>query len=469
MIFMSKHKRPLHRSILCGCLSFTVLLCSMLGALTYFNTRQAMYKRYEAYMTDLLKYVSSRLDIEDLKTCLASGVKSQHYQDMQVFFDLIKDTHDIHFLYVIVPLNTTRYDNVKNVIAGMSAYEKEHIPDNEVHLGELTRDQYPVEAVEKYYNAINTSGKITFFDDVAYWGHDYTGVLPLVDKDGRFFAELCVDVLVDEIHRVIIHNITRNVLLTLCVCLISTLAFLSWISKTVVQPIRILEEGTTRFARQSHEQKSIESLVMEMPNIHTDNEVRALAQAIVKMSKDIKRYVINIIQAENQAKELSELANRDALTGIRNKLAYDKEVKKIEWEIGSGNLDYGVAVIDLNFLKRINDTFGHDKGNIAIKKLCALVCTIFDHSPVFRIGGDEFVVIIKGQDFAVVDQLIAKFDKTIAQISEDQTLDYWERISAALGFSRFNPQTDNCFESMFRRADQEMYKRKKAMKAIRQH
>ena len=60
----------------------------------------------------------------------------------------------------------------------------------------------------------------------------------------------------------------------------------------------------------------------------------------------------------------------------------------MEERIQKGEKKLGIAIVDLNFLKKINDTYGHEKGNLAIKKLCFIICHIFQHSPVFRIGGD---------------------------------------------------------------------------------
>nr|MCR5025109.1 diguanylate cyclase [Lachnospiraceae bacterium] len=67
-------------------------------------------------------------------------------------------------------------------------------------------------------------------------------------------------------------------------------------------------------------------------------------------------------------------------------------------------------------------TYGHDKGNMAIKKLCHLVCVIFDHSPVFRIGGDEFVVILRGNDHDHYDELADSLNKEIESMSVDPSL-----------------------------------------------
>ena len=83
--------------------------------------------------------------------------------------------------------------------------------------------------------------------------------------------------------------------------------------------------------------------------------------------KSLSKTTMDLQNTKKQAMEMSELAIKDSLTGIRNKTGYDKEVQKLEWEISSGLKDFGVAMIDLNFLKRINDTYGHDKGNIGSK------------------------------------------------------------------------------------------------------
>lgn len=184
--------------------------------------------------------------------------------------------------------------------------------------------------------------------------------------------------------------------------------------------------------------------------------------------KTLSKTSMALRDSEKKASELSELATKDSLTGIRNKTAYDKEVQKIEWEISSGFKDIGVAMIDLNFLKRINDTYGHDKGNIAIINLSRIVCHIFVHSPVFRIGGDEFVVILKGEDLANVEDLINKFKAKIKELQDNTELEYWERTSAAIGYAIFNKDIDSSYDNIFKRADKEMYTNKKAMKAVRE-
>ena len=124
-------------------------------------------------------------------------------------------------------------------------------------------------------------------------------------------------------------------------------------------------------------------------------------------------------------------------------------------------------MVDLNFLKHINDTYGHEYGNEAIISLSKLICNIFIHSPVFRIGGDEFAVILKNADFNKIKTLESEFNKHLEQLASDTALQPWEKISAAFGYALFDAKQDHCADDVFKRADCNMYERKKAMKAVR--
>lgn len=83
--------------------------------------------------------------------------------------------------------------------------------------------------------------------------------------------------------------------------------------------------------------------------------------------------------------------------------------------------------------------------------------------PCFRIGGDEFVIILENEDYGQIDELIKKFNSVI----EGAKGDPWEKISAAIGYALYNPEIDDCVENVFNRADKAMYIRKSEMKALR--
>ena len=122
---------------------------------------------------------------------------------------------------------------------------------------------------------------------------------------------------------------------------------------------------------------------------------------------------------------------------------------------------------DLNYLKRINDTYGHDKGNIYIQKLYEMLTDSFKESPVFRIGGDEFIVLVEDDELAHCAELIEKLRKDINKRFTDTRLEPWERVSSAIGFAQFSPNEDTDTDAVFRRADEDMYAEKKRMHADR--
>ena len=154
------------------------------------------------------------------------------------------------------------------------------------------------------------------------------------------------------------------------------------------------------------------------------------------------------------------------LTKVRNKRAYNIEISKIDRDLQESSVNFGVVMIDLNFHKKINDTYGHDCGDVSIRTLCRVICEVFAHSPVFRIGGDEFVVILKDSDFYNRNILLQKFELEVEELQKCK--EPWKKVSAAVGVAVYEPTTDAGYEDVFKRADKLMYKNKKKMKAVRE-
>ena len=118
-------------------------------------------------------------------------------------------------------------------------------------------------------------------------------------------------------------------------------------------------------------------------------------------------------------------AYTDVLTGVKSKLAYSDKVQQLDKALENGVLDkLAIVVFDLNDLKRINDTLGHDVGDEMIISACRLICKVFQHSPVYRIGGDEFASILEGGDYENREELLRVFDQRI----EENSREYWNFI-----------------------------------------
>jgi diguanylate cyclase (GGDEF)-like protein len=164
----------------------------------------------------------------------------------------------------------------------------------------------------------------------------------------------------------------------------------------------------------------------------------------------------------HQRKELEEarkMAYVDSLTGVRNKYAYFELEQQIDERISNKNLHkLAVIVFDLNNLKIVNDHFGHKAGDQYIKEGCRLICTTFKHSPVFRVGGDEFVTILEDEDYQNREELLRNFNEII------DFNNCHDAVVVASGMEEYNPQTDYCYQLIFERADKKMYERKMQLK-----
>ena len=166
--------------------------------------------------------------------------------------------------------------------------------------------------------------------------------------------------------------------------------------------------------------------------------------------KQEQEYEKRLIQAE-------EKAMIDALTGVKSKYAYMEAEAQLDHQIETQSQPpFAVVVLDVNDLKKVNDTSGHQVGDQYLREACRMICQTFKHSPVFRVGGDEFAVIAQGHDYEHIDQLI----RGIEELNREST-----RAGGAVvacGMARFTDDTS--VASVFRRADMDMYANKQRLK-----
>ena len=84
------------------------------------------------------------------------------------------------------------------------------------------------------------------------------------------------------------------------------------------------------------------------------------------------------------------------------------------FSIAAGRAEpFAVALCDLNGLKHVNDTRGHKAGDLYLRDGCLSICHVFKHSPVYRIGGDEFAVVLEGHDLENVEALMRQLQDDI--------------------------------------------------------
>jgi diguanylate cyclase (GGDEF)-like protein len=97
---------------------------------------------------------------------------------------------------------------------------------------------------------------------------------------------------------------------------------------------------------------------------------------------------------------------------------------------------------------------------------CQLICRIFQHSPVFRIGGDEFSVVLQNDDLENVGTLVQRFSDTMKDISATANNE-WEQVHISMGIAVYDEQNDHGVNDVMRRADELMYENKRTRKMRR--
>lgn len=171
------------------------------------------------------------------------------------------------------------------------------------------------------------------------------------------------------------------------------------------------------------------------------------------------------LEMQGKIRESMLLANTDSLTKVKNATAYAEKVGTINLEILNGaNVKYAIVMCDVNNLKVENDTYGHDSGDVYIKNCCKIISQAFKHSPIYRIGGDEFIAIVEGADYDNRDFIMAGLLKNVEMSSKYATT-AMGKASFAMGMAVYNPLLDRSVSDTVKRADEEMYKKKIDMKS----
>ena len=172
-----------------------------------------------------------------------------------------------------------------------------------------------------------------------------------------------------------------------------------------------------------------------------------------------------ILEKEDQVKDLNRKAFVDPLTQVRNKSAYNEYIHNLQERLDKDEeFDLAIGIFDCNDLKDINDQYGKEKGDVYIKNACSMICRIFSHSPVFRIGGDKFAVILMNSDYSSRDELISQLDKKQNE-RNSVVKSIWEKVHIAYGIAVYDHELDDAISDTKHRADKVMYDTKRKMKS----
>lgn len=187
-----------------------------------------------------------------------------------------------------------------------------------------------------------------------------------------------------------------------------------------------------------------------------EGEIRFLAESIKKTTVELKKR-IGYIKA---------LAYLDSLTELSNKTAYAKRVEVLELELlENPKLQFGIAMLDINNLKMVNDSMGHEKGDLLIQEATDMMKAVFTDCIIYRVGGDEFVILFFPPLLEQMERLVIKFEEH--QMEYNRTHHEFPcGVWVAVGYSMYDHTKDTKYIDVFKRADELMYWNKNQKKAL---
>ena len=308
------------------------------------------------------------------------------------------------------------------------------------------------------------------------WGWLCSDFKPVYASDGTCVCIVGCDIGMNDVvaeRQNLLVRLLLGAIIFACIVLVGAFVF---INKIVVQPIDAMTREMKKF-NPSDNLTYEDSGVMNI-DIKSNDEISDIYNGIRDMQINIIDYLKNMesLQEENQRAE-NDIKNKeeqidqlnietykDALTGVGNKASYIKKVSEMTEADGDEKTEFALVMVDINDLKKINDDYGHRSGDLYIKGCCHMICEAFKHSPIYRIGGDEFVAVLMGHDFENRLDITNKLKEDYKQTHARNDVSPWERYSAAVGMAEYS-FIDNTVELVFKRADEAMYKDKAIYKS----
>lgn len=297
-------------------------------------------------------------------------------------------------------------------------------------------------------------------------GKLFTYVRPIFDSNDNYTCYACVDFSMDNVYGEDIRFISGlAALLAVAVAIILAIDIYV-IKKDITGPINAIAKSTGEFAFETEADRFHNIQVLEELNIHSDDEIQDLYQVYISTQKESLYYMSKLSRAlaeisdnEKRIDYISKTAYRDELTSVGNKNSYAEASKKLQKEIEEGIAEFALVMIDINNLKSVNDNYGHKAGDSYIKGCSAIICDVYKHSPVYRIGGDEFVVILRGEDYKARNSKMAQAITAFFDAYNNPGREPFEQYSASIGMSEYRFE-DETVENVFKRADEAMYEYK---------
>ena len=285
--------------------------------------------------------------------------------------------------------------------------------------------------------------------DSTFFRYTFDGV----EKEGAWFElsngmRLNVVVPISEAESDL-KSLIFNIAIVALVIVVAAVFFTMLYTKRIVKPLEQLTAAAEQVYRGNYEFSL---------DYDKDDEVGKLTWAFKLLTSQMK----------DNIKDLNMRIFVDPMTRVKNKGAYASDLEELQTQADKegSHMRFAIGVFDCDDLKKVNDIYGHEKGDEYLKAACHMICSIFRHSPVYRIGGDEFSVILRNEDYQNREALMRQFE-VMSETINYSTDKPWEQVHISMGVAEYDPENDSSVDEVMRRADDMMYKNKRLRKRTR--
>ncbi len=418
-----------------------VFLLSVNLSLGYLLMRQSassIVSLMQTRMLDVSNTAAAMIDGDVLKSVTPADKGTEGYESIMRTLTYFQDNIDLKYIYCI-----------RDMGDGTFTFGLDPTVEDPGEFGS------PIVYTDALYKASQgtPAADTEHYEDA--WGSFYSAYSPVFDSGGKVAGIIAVDFSAEWYDRQLFTLTWTTVIVATFSLLIGGAIVMSIISQNKKRLGSIQGRLNTMASTLMHEMGSDTNSGEEGQQAgdrgDDSSTMDELEQQIESMQSKLKT---QIAQVHGQA-------YIDGLTGVKSKRAYLEAQKSLDEKIGAGEQgDFAIVVCDINGLKMINDTLGHNAGDEYIHESCTMICDIFSHSPVYRVGGDEFTAVLTGRDYENRKMLMHELHRrSAAHIATNDAV-----VSG--GLSEFAPGQDTSVQQVFERADAEMYQEKMLLKSL---
>lgn len=426
-------------------ISVLLLLTNIvLGLVLMHQSTEANKKLIRKNMLDMSNTAAGLLDGDALGALTEADVGGEAFNDVYNKLSVFQNNNDIQYIYA-----------VRQVDGGRFVFTVDPDP---VNPGEFGEEVLVTEALRSAGMGVAMVDNSPAEDS---WGNFYSAFSPVFDSNGNVAGVVGVDFDSAWYDQQIRENTVYIGVLTLLFLLTGVTVVLAFTRRirrrfdALGQELSVLSSGVDELMGQIVSTPALSDEAR--PEVKTagaaderfSDEMEELGRKIRSMQGEMERY-LDYVHAQ---------AYTDALTKVGNTTAYMELQKQLEELIHAHTGSFGVAMFDINLLKRINDQCGHACGDRVIRGAAGAIAEVFGAERTFRIGGDEFLAVVYQVTEAELAGKLAQVDEGVLRFNQEAQQEELS-LSLSKGASVYLPGQDGSFREVFVRADQMMYRQK---------